>query len=151
MELAWQQATALGININKAVVFAQAALESGWGNSGLAQKANNLFGIKAAKAWNGQTLALPTKEWSRERGWYTTSANWCKWPDWSGCIVYYAGMLKRLSWFRDALQHVNCADDFLRALLPEPGQPGWATDPNYFSKVRMVGAKIERLGGPKWI
>jgi flagellum-specific peptidoglycan hydrolase FlgJ len=151
-----KQASALakqsGAVYNEAVLFAQAALESRWGSSELTQKANNLFGIKAGKGWTGQILSLSTKEWSKQKGWYMTTADWCKWDSWAGCVLYYyTGMLKRLSWFRDALQHVNCADDFLRALLPEPGQPGWATDPNYFSKVRMVGAEIERLGGPKWV
>lgn len=139
-----------GARFNDAVVIAQAALESGWGNSGLTVKANNLFGIKAGKSWNGLTLDLPTKEWSREKGWYKTIARWCKWDSWAACVLYYSNMLQRLSWFRDALDHCDNADAFLRALLPEGGQPGWATDPQYFSKVRATGAEIERLGGPKW-
>jgi flagellum-specific peptidoglycan hydrolase FlgJ len=131
-------------------VCAQAALESGWGNSGLTVKANNLFGIKAGKSWTGRTLDLPTKEWSKSKGWYRTVARWCSWPNWSDCIVYYSGMMQRLPWFRDTLDHTGDADKFLEALLPDDGQPGWATDPRYASKVRAVGAEIERLGGPVW-
>lgn len=140
-----------GAIFNTAVVIAQAALESNWGNSGLAVKANNLFGIKAGRSWTGHTLDLPTKEWSKAKGWYKTVARWCSWPTWSDCIIYYSGMLQRLSWFRDALAHLDNADKFLEALLPEDGQPGWATDPKYFSKVRAAGAEIEKLGGPKWL
>jgi flagellar protein FlgJ len=132
------------------VVFAQAALESNWGNSTLCRKANNLFGIKAGKRWTGPTLDLPTKEWSKQRGWYKTMAHWCIWPDWMSCIIYYGEMLQRLPWFRDALDHAGDADKFLEALLPGDGQLGWATDPRYASKVRAAGAQIERLGGPKW-
>ena len=150
MMTAVQQAQNQGAVFNPAVVVAQAALESGWGNSGLTIKANNLFGIKASKSWTGPTLDLPTKEWSKTKGWYKTVARWCVWPSWTDCVLYYAEMLQRLSWFRDALPHVNNADEFLRALLPEAGQPGWATDPNYFNKVRQAGAEVERLGGPKW-
>lgn len=151
MMTAVQQAQSQGAQINAAVVCAQAALESGWGNSVLTVKANNLFGIKAGKSWRGATLDLPTKEWDKSRGWYRTIARWCRWDSWTDCVVYYAGMLRRLSWFQDALNHIDDADRFLKSLLPEDGQPGWATDPKYFSKVRAVGAEIERLGGPKWI
>lgn len=38
-----------GARVNDAVLFAQGALESNWGQSVLAKEANNLFGIKAGK------------------------------------------------------------------------------------------------------
>ena len=56
-------ALALRARFNKAVVFAQAALESNWGNSELAWKANNLFSIKAGATWQGETISLKAKEW----------------------------------------------------------------------------------------
>ncbi|HFI0035814.1 TPA: glucosaminidase domain-containing protein [Streptococcus suis] len=39
--------------ILSSVILAQAILESAWGNSILAQEANNLFGIKADSNWLG--------------------------------------------------------------------------------------------------
>ncbi|WP_349399629.1 glycoside hydrolase family 73 protein, partial [Clostridium perfringens] len=42
------------------ITLAQAILESGWGRSGLAIKANNLFGIKADSGWKGKVLEMPT-------------------------------------------------------------------------------------------
>lgn len=36
---------------------AQAALESAWGESGLAKRANNLFGVKADRSWTGDVLS----------------------------------------------------------------------------------------------
>jgi flagellum-specific peptidoglycan hydrolase FlgJ len=151
MTVACMQAKNQGAKFNEAVVCAQAALESNWGQSGLCIRANNLFGIKAGSKWTGPTLDLPTKEWSKTKGWYKTVAHWCSWSRWTDCIIYYGEMLQRLSWFRDALDYTNDADKFLEALLPEDGQPGWATDPKYASKVRAAGAEIERLGGPKWV
>ena len=44
------------------VLIAQAALESNWGQSSLAAKYNNYFGIKAGSSWTGQTVNLQTKE-----------------------------------------------------------------------------------------
>lgn len=45
------------------LTIAQAILESGWGSSGLAVKAKNLFGIKAFSNWKGERITLPTTEW----------------------------------------------------------------------------------------
>jgi hypothetical protein len=42
---------------------AQAILESGWGQSGLARKANNLFGIKAFSNWTGKRVTMQTTEY----------------------------------------------------------------------------------------
>lgn len=44
------------------VVLAQAALESGWGQSSLAFEHHNHFGIKANKAWTGKFVLMPTRE-----------------------------------------------------------------------------------------
>lgn len=49
------------------LTISQAILESGWGNSELAQKANNLFGIKAFSDWAGIWISLPTVEWYNGR------------------------------------------------------------------------------------
>jgi peptidoglycan hydrolase-like protein with peptidoglycan-binding domain len=45
------------------LTIAQAILESGWGSSQLAQRAKNLFGIKAFSNWRGERITLPTTEW----------------------------------------------------------------------------------------
>src|SRR3712207_8207946 len=42
------------------VTIAQACLESGWGTSDLATKANNLFGIKAKQDWKGESYTVRT-------------------------------------------------------------------------------------------
>ncbi|MGL5352829.1 MAG: glycoside hydrolase family 73 protein [Clostridium sp.] len=44
------------------VTMAQAILESGWGESTLSSKHNNLFGIKADERWNGDKVNMETKE-----------------------------------------------------------------------------------------
>eukprot|EP00828_Plagiopyla_frontata_P041563 TRINITY_DN5967_c0_g1_i1.p2 TRINITY_DN5967_c0_g1~~TRINITY_DN5967_c0_g1_i1.p2 ORF type:complete len:226 (+),score=22.36 TRINITY_DN5967_c0_g1_i1:250-927(+) len=43
------------------ITMAQAILESNWGKSGLTQKANNLFGIKAYN-WTGASIVMSTGE-----------------------------------------------------------------------------------------
>ena len=44
------------------VMIAQAITESGWGKSGLAVNANNLFGMKADGSWTGETYTTKTRE-----------------------------------------------------------------------------------------
>ena len=147
---ACQTAKLKGAAFNEPVVMAQGALESSWGNSGLAVKANNLFGTKAGASWKGPTLDLPTREWDKQRGWYNTIAKWRMYPSWNECIVDYSRLLASRSWFRAALSVTHDPDKFLTALLPAPNKPGWATDPDYARKVRDVAREIERLGGPRW-
>lgn len=48
------------------IVIAQAILESGWGESELSIKANNLFGIKADSSWEGEKVAMNTSEFYDE-------------------------------------------------------------------------------------
>lgn len=43
-------------------VIAQAILESGWGESTLASKYNNFFGMKCGTLWKGKSVNLATKE-----------------------------------------------------------------------------------------
>ncbi len=150
MKKACEIARQKGAVFNEAVVTAQGALESNWGKSYLAQKANNLFGIKAGKDWKGETIELPTKEYVNGK-WIEVIARWRKYPSWNLCIVDYANLIKTRKWFQDALKYLDDPEKFLRSILPAPGKPGWATDPEYFSKVKQIALQIEALGGPKWI
>ncbi len=156
MEKAIEIAKAKGALVNAAAIAAQAALESAWGESGLTQTANNLFGIKSGPSWPGEVLELPTWEYSRTAGWYRTVARWRKYPSWNECIVDYARIIASLSWFRDALPHADPpegdgdAEAWIHALLPRPGEPGWATDPNYMAKVQEVGKQLAAASGREW-
>ena len=49
------------INCNSAVI-AQAIVESGWGESTLANKYHNYFGLKCGTAWTGPSVNLSTQE-----------------------------------------------------------------------------------------
>lgn len=50
-------------NLFASMTIAQAICESGWGRSGLTQKGNNLFGIKAGTSWKGPYLVMKTSEY----------------------------------------------------------------------------------------
>lgn len=50
-----------GYNYPSAII-AQAVNESGWGDSALASKYNNFFGMKCGSRWNGKYTDMKTKE-----------------------------------------------------------------------------------------
>ncbi|MGL5753421.1 MAG: glycoside hydrolase family 73 protein [Paraclostridium sp.] len=49
------------------ITIAQAILESGWGESELSKKFNNLFGIKADLRWDGDSVTLETVEYNNDK------------------------------------------------------------------------------------
>lgn len=111
------------------ITVSQAALESGWGESGLTKTANNLFGIKADSLWRGETVTLDTKEFIR-RQWVVVPAKWRKYPTWQASVDDHAAFLKRNSRYKDCFLCVS-AQTFARALL----KAGYATDPEYANKL----------------
>ncbi len=135
-----QKARAKGAPIIPEITAAQAALESRYGRSKLARLANNLFGIKAGRSWSGPTFDLPTREFDPERGWITTTARWRRYASWEECFEDYGRIIARLPWFADAAQAARRGDavGFLEGILTKPGEPGWATDPDYKDKVIAV-------------
>jgi flagellum-specific peptidoglycan hydrolase FlgJ len=162
LEQAWQEAKLSGLTVNKAVLFAQAALETGWGTSSGCIKGNNLFGIKATKTWHGRVINLRGFEEKNGKNEYGPM-DWRAYDDWADCVVDYSSLMNRLPWFKDAVIYSEdkpdrCdADLFLKNIIAEPpsamfthGEPGWATDSKYFDKVKKIGLIIQRNGGPSW-
>ena len=135
-----RQAREAGAPIVPEIAAAQAALESRYGRSLLARRANNLFGIKAGANWDGETIDLLTREFDPETGWHAVVAHWRKYPSWQACFEDYGRIIARLPWYADAAEAAKRGDarGFLRGLLARPGEPGWATDPDYEEKVLSV-------------
>lgn len=111
------------------ITIAQAALESGWGESGLARAANNLFGIKADSRWCGETLTLNTREFIKGQ-WVVVPALWRKYPSWQSSIDDHAAFLKQNPRYK-ACFLCTTASAFAQALA----QAGYATDPDYANKL----------------
>lgn len=57
------------------VMIAQAAIESGWGRSGLARLGHALFAIKARPGWQGLVYSGTTREWIAGRGFVSIPGN----------------------------------------------------------------------------
>ncbi len=147
MSQSWQQATALGLNVNKAVCFAQAALETGWLTDTLGAKYYNLFGMKVTKAWPGESVNLRTSEFYNGNWDEDVKDNFKVFPTFADCMHNYSQMINlNARYWTAPRKYLNNADGFLR----EIAKGGWATDPKYFDKVKARGLEIEKAGGPKW-
>ncbi len=110
---------------------AQAKLESNSGNSGLTQKANNLFGMKGS--YNGQSVTMPTKEWSKERGYYTINAAFKKYPSWVESIADHSSLFNR------AKRYANLRGERdYKTACQKVHQDGYATAYNYAAKLIAV-------------
>jgi flagellar rod assembly protein/muramidase FlgJ len=114
------------------ITIAQAALESAWGESGLAKAGNNLFGIKADSHWRGETLTMNTREFIKGQ-WVVVPAKWRKYGSWQASIDDHAAFLRGNPRYRPCFL-CQTTEAFARALL----KAGYATDPSYADKVISV-------------
>jgi len=124
--------------IYPSVMIAQAAIESGWGRSELAQNYNNLMGIKGA--WNGNSKVLATKEHINGTD-ITVHAGFSVFDSWSESLARYGKLLRegneQGSAFYSGTWKEN-TDTYKDATDWLEGR--YATDPNYANK---LNAKIE--------
>lgn len=109
---------------------AQAILESAWGDSSLASKYYNLFGIKGS--YNGKSAILKTSEYLNGR-YVTVDAPFRAYSNLSESILDHGKFLSdntryhNLLWVKDS----NTVTSLIRA-------DGYATDPSYTSSLRSV-------------
>lgn len=105
------------------VTVAQAILESGWGTSGLATQAHNLFGIKGS--YNGQSVNMPTREVYGGRSVYINDY-FRAYPNNSASVEDHGNFLYSNSRYHNLLGDTNYADVTYKLHID-----GYATDPSY--------------------
>jgi flagellum-specific peptidoglycan hydrolase FlgJ len=130
------------------IMMSQAISESAWGQSELALKANNLFGIKADSTWkgaiytkiatevvNGKTIQVKSnfRKYASQADSLKDYIDKMKTTK-NGAVYRYAGV-----WRSNAKNYTNAA----KALLSS----GYATDPNYATNLinRIVNYKLDVL------
>ena len=126
------KSSSVATGIYASFTMAEAALESGWGESGLAKTANNYFGVKADPSWTGDTVSIPTKEYLNEQ-WVTVEAQWRKYPDLLSCLSDHAQFLLDNPRYQPAFA-TNNVNDFTNAIAAA----GYATDPQYAQKIMEI-------------
>lgn len=120
------------------VMIAQASLESGYGRSSLSAPPNhNLFGIKGS--YNGQSVAMQTREYYSHTGWITITDHFKKYPSYEESLQDNARLLRNgTSWnpqFYSGtwVENTNSYRDATAWL-----QGRYATDPTYANKLNNL-------------
>jgi flagellar protein FlgJ len=108
---------------------AQAALESSWGSR---VRGNNLFGIKADKAWNGKTVDVPTHEVIKGQR-VAMVDKFRAYDTWAECLADRARFLKANPRYAKCF-HETSGEGWARAIAAA----GYATDPEYADKLIAV-------------
>lgn len=117
-------------NVLPSVAIAQAALESAWGESGLAVKYNNLFGIKGNYGGNSQIM----ETWENYGGVdYTIQDAFRVYPNWEASIKDYGVFLNVNSRYKYALGLTDYKQQITEIIAA-----GYATDPDYVSKIISI-------------
>jgi flagellum-specific peptidoglycan hydrolase FlgJ len=113
----------------------EAALESGYGQSLLALRGNNLFGMKQHEHPEYGTLVLPTREF-QTGGWRIVDASFVEYPTIDACFADRVATLERLApvypHYKNALAAPD-AETYIREVSAT-----WSTDPNRAAKVLMI-------------
>lgn len=115
--------------VRTSLLLAQAALESNWGQSQLAQESNNYFGIKSK---NGREY--PTKEF-RASEWEEVKSSFKEYETIYDSVLDYAELLENgTSWDTEHYQEVIQAETYQEAAKALT-DAGYATDPAYAEKI----------------
>lgn len=110
-------------NILASLTAAQAFIESSKGNSGLTQKANNLFGIKGS--YNGQSVTMLTTEYYNGVA-VKVYAPFRKYPSWKESIADHSSLFNRLARYKN----LRGETDYVKACNYVQAD-GYATSPTY--------------------
>ena len=140
----WARQAAAQLGVAPELVQAHAALESGWGQRPLrvegGASSHNLFGIKAGPSWNGATGDSTTTEYVNGAA-LTTRERFRAYPDAASAFQDYARVLLDNPRYRAALNTGNDARAFAQGLA----RGGYATDPDYASKLARIAGKLQGI------
>jgi peptidoglycan hydrolase FlgJ len=135
----WPLAVRAGkqLGVDPRAIVAQAALETGWGSRLIRDDAgvsgNNLFGIKADRAWSGERVTVTTLEY--EGGLPKPQrAQFRAYPDLATGFQDYVDFLSSNPRYSEALRAGGSADTYAERLQ----SAGYATDPRYAEKIRSI-------------
>lgn len=136
------QGAAAELGVAPEVLVAQAALETGWGRSvsrdADGSSSHNLFNIKADRRWDGDSVNISTLEYRdgvavRERAAFRAYGSF------EESFGDYVAFLRENPRYGDALANAGDPHAFVRELQ----EAGYATDPNYASKIGSILARDE--------
>lgn len=118
------------------VCIAQAALETGWGTSGLMTRANAYFGIKAGGSWTGSVYTAGTWEVANGEA-YNTTANFRAYNSPAESVADYYDLIGHSSRYKNALSYGRDRSTWKTAqqCITAIWSGGYATDTLYVEKI----------------
>ncbi|MGG5303515.1 N-acetylmuramoyl-L-alanine amidase [Enterococcus pernyi] len=124
-----------GYGVLPSIIIGQAILESDWGNSTLASKYKNLFGIKAFG--NEEKVNLETKEYINEE-WITIQGDFRVYSSWKQSMDDHTALfVNGVDWNPALYANVITATNYIEAAHALQAA-GYATDPTYADKIIHV-------------
>lgn len=139
----WPHAVAASrsLGVEPAVLIAQSALETGWGQHVMShpdgRSSYNLFGIKADSTWDGEVVRMPTLEF--EAGVIKkVRAGFRSYEDFRASFQDYVSFIQAQPRYADAVAQVKDP----RAYMLELQKAGYATDPKYADKVLTLVRRV---------
>nr|WP_221381254.1 sporangiospore maturation cell wall hydrolase GsmA [Actinoplanes polyasparticus] len=144
-QLGWRE-----YGVPASVTIAQAILESGWGRSGLASVDRNYFGIKCQNGRYG-TLAngchdYRTQECTKAGSCFTTTATFRTYASMAHSFRDHGNFLKVNPRYAPAFNYTKNANAFIWNVW----KAGYATDPNYYTKVTTLMAQQKLYQYDTW-
>jgi flagellar protein FlgJ len=136
------QQAAAKIGVDPAYLVAQAALETGWGKSIIrdsdGSSSHNLFGIKAAGGWDGDSARAVTTEYKGGQA-VKEAAAFRSYDSFQDSFNDYVSFLQDNDRYDKALDKTANPKQFVRELQ----QAGYATDPQYANKVAQIAKQMQ--------
>jgi flagellar protein FlgJ len=135
----WPQAqqAAQELGVDAKVLLAQSALETGWGKHVMQNKAgqssHNLFGIKASRGWEGETVSVQTVEYEGGVA-VKRQASFRAYDSYADSFNDYVQFLKQNPRYQEALSKTDSNEGFVKGLQ----KAGYATDPAYAKKIISI-------------
>lgn len=142
----WARRAGAALGVSPALVAAHAALESGWGRqpprAGDGRSSHNLFGIKAGAGWRGASVEAVTREAAADGSLLPVVQRFRAYADYASAFDDYVRLL-RSPRYAGILGAGDDAAAFAAGLV----RGGYATDPDYAAKLRLVAAQVQGLYG----
>ena len=137
------ESAAKRLGVEPSYLVAQAALETGWGKSMIRQKdgsnSHNLFGIKAS-GWGGESAQVRTTEYVNGKP-VKQMAGFRAYDSFEQSFNDYVDLLQNSGRYQSAIKVADTSgnsEHFMRELQ----KAGYATDPQYASKVNQIARKV---------
>ena len=130
------------IGVDPLYLVAQAALETGWGKSVMRQQdgssSHNLFGIKATGSWQGAQARAITSEFKGGQM-VKETADFRSYDSYQDSFHDLVTLLQSNNRYKVVLSAADKPEQFVRELQ----KAGYATDPEYASKISQIAKQMK--------